>query len=88
MTTTDDTDPTPNQSDSGVRPRQSQRSELANWIEMVDRTRAIIREQIGDQPIPDIDEMIDAGRDEWLDDLMADLQRRKEQRDARDRERD
>jgi prevent-host-death family protein len=49
------------------------RFELRRWLEEADRVGSQIREQLGDRPLPDLDELIDGGRDERDDRIIAGL---------------
>ena len=40
-------------------------------VDEADRVGAMIREQLGDRPLPDLDELIDGGRDERDDRILA-----------------
>ena len=53
-----------------------EQTELGAWLERVDRLREEIRAQMGDLPPLDADELIDGGRDEWVDEFIADMRRR------------
>jgi prevent-host-death family protein len=56
-------------------PEQTQMS-LERWLEEADRVRERIRLELGGRQLPDIDELIDGGRDERDDPVIADLYRR------------
>lgn len=49
---------------------------LSTWLSEADRVRELIRRELGDRPLPDIDELIDGGRDERDDAIIAHLYRR------------
>ena len=54
-------------------PLRMRRAELRQWLDEADRVGALIRKRLGDRPLPDLDELIDGGRDERDDRIFAGL---------------
>ena len=53
--------------------QDQRRIQLREWLQEADRVAALIAATLGDQPLPDIDELIDGGRDERDESIIANL---------------